>query len=1737
MKKNMLKKIGAVITSAVVAITSIVIPLPVFTTSLVNVVTIMPTIDFSDWDNETVSTGGLYSGNNKPSGEVFCATDAGGAITVKNRGVADKYIENGIIGLGYTKANNPTYLQNAAALSEGEQMVVSGDVYSGDENNMRFDIKMSGDRDYTPVFSISDGSISIYNGNTEGDAAIVGSFALPYAQWSRVELVYTRKGTVLDGGKCDSLELYVNGTIVRITSANLSDDDGKVIPMTGSIIDAGVEEFVISGGIFDNIGVKHYKNGETFASEEEPIIRTTIVPFIDFNDYETQVTPVLSKADAGTTAVAKVDLSTWSMWEPLFKLQNDCDKTGTVYSEIATKADGVDKYFNGSYNKYSETETSYNVAMRYETASNSGMSSLALKEGEQLVYSLSLETSKNMSLYYATYPYGSTAAYNPYLFRLYQSKLYIFDGTATNFKPENSMGYVQLPQNQWVDVRVVYTAGDGVDNNAATGGVDDTVSVFVGAELKPLIKYGSNSNEYVSANGVNKLAKDFHTARSYRLNFNGNSTFDNFAVTKYLARSESVSVENKSLIGIDHKPNDFTYFHSERVMLMPGLDYEFATLESTAHNSYTIEPAANKQSGSKGDRVILTKGCEDNGFAPNYTVLKVPTYNVVTDYIPFDRKFGYFLIEGRFHISSDELGGNLITLYNNTPDSTEEQTLVSISDGKLYAGNAEREIDVTDKWYHIKTIVNFEKGYYDLILDGELLCEKQPLKEGMQMLSEVRTFINKGTGELQIRDMEVTGLAKEPTLAAPVSGVYDFNITKTSQFIDDNLTRNYLADKVVFHGEGDMVYSGGEKTEYEEDAFVYDKEDREIYVPLSIINEHLGTEITYEDGRWKDEGRNLDISAEARYNQETLLGPVKALSLALGYNSEYYKYGKMVIVASEDIELPESNDDDARPWLDGNFYSTGNNCFYQTELTDVQEISNFVYYDRPTAAQLEEKFDSKNQTHPRIVLTPDKVKDIKDRIKEDTDTNAYGGMYKNWFSSIESSARSLSNYGFSLSYKFNSDDNYRTGSAAKTFVDRMTTLGFAYQLTNDEQLKAACARIVAQKLKVVAGFPDLNYGHAIDPSVWLGGAAIAFDWVYDGISEDDREEIAAGLLDIGLRPMDRVYYAGLPSALGKTKETRGNMGNANHIAKWKSNFIPYSQCGLVAAALAFAEYDRETCFDLLEKTIRNWEYSNLGLYPDGGWLEGKTYLAHSVHVNTAFAFSSLLNVMDDEYNILDAQGVRESMLATVQLSALTGSFSYSDDDVQQDNVIGIGDAMSFYADYYNDDKLAQLRQWKYRVKDTTTRNYLDLVFYNHFNDQTDITDTSKVFAGLDNISYTEGTEIVTVHEDWKDPNATFFAMAGGPTRHYHFHNDGGDFAIAMDGNRWSYEHGLSDYNQGTNYTKYAGRAEGHNTIVINPDTDNASTHLDRYPSDRSFSLYTWTNQKEQSVATVMDYAEVTAGAYTTLDMTQLYEDYGAQRVHRGAWIGNDYNAVIMRDEIEFPVDQDFDGWWFMHTKADCEKIDSNTILLRMIDSKNYSSYKYSIPSGDHNGDGYTNEADKEYWWSENAERLYIQARVKGADSYSLDIMDAVPLASSPQLGEDVSQVSGLKKVAIYYAGSGEIDITVRLSNNLAEVVDTTPISEWGKDIVFKNGEGVRCIYEGEEAEQHYAFVAQYRGDELISINLVDADYDIERGEYTCEVWNLSDDADEFRIYTWERSVFSPLARPIKVRVSDLTIIK
>ena len=106
--------------------------------------------------------------------------------------------------------------------------------------------------------------------------------------------------------------------------------------------------------------------------------------------------------------------------------------------------------------------------------------------------------------------------------------------------------------------------------------------------------------------------------------------------------------------------------------------------------------------------------------------------------------------------------------------------------------------------------------------------------------------------------------------------------------------------------------------------------------------------------------------------------------------------------------------------------------------------------------------------------------------------------------------------------------------------------------------------------------------------------------------------------------------------------------------------------------------------------------------------------------------------------------------------------------------------------------------------------------------------------------------------------------------------------------------------------------------------------------------------------------------------------------------------------------QDANGYWFMTTEASVEKLDDETILL-----------------------------------TKNGKTLYLQYKCEGDNAMAdIDIMEAAPLPSSPQLDGDTTAINPkLKKIAIYFEGSGDIVLTVRMSAEQGDV-NLTPISEW-----------------------------------------------------------------------------------------------
>lgn len=252
---------------------------------------------------------------------------------------------------------------------------------------------------------------------------------------------------------------------------------------------------------------------------EEPAA-TVIVPMVDFNSYSTLTIEDVNTSDKKVNA-----LTGWSEGEPQFSTQNDTGKNGDLTVTISDngKNGAGDKYFDTQYVSYTENEEekkNTGVALNYnKSAVNAGMNSIALTEGQQLVYEVTVHSGKYFSIYDRRGAIGEDQTTNilNHLFWVHGGKLYVNDGTKTAYNTSGAMGYVQLPENAWADVKLVYTAVEGANN--------DTVRVYVNGELVEL--------DGCAIDGVNLLGYDFLGAGSSRFTIGGGSTFDNFAVTKY----------------------------------------------------------------------------------------------------------------------------------------------------------------------------------------------------------------------------------------------------------------------------------------------------------------------------------------------------------------------------------------------------------------------------------------------------------------------------------------------------------------------------------------------------------------------------------------------------------------------------------------------------------------------------------------------------------------------------------------------------------------------------------------------------------------------------------------------------------------------------------------------------------------------------------------------------------------------------------------------------------------------------------------------------------------------------------------------------------------------------------------------------------------------------------------------------------------------------------------------------
>jgi hypothetical protein len=183
-----------------------------------------------------------------------------------------------------------------------------------------------------------------------------------------------------------------------------------------------------------------------------------------------------------------------------------------------------------------------------------------------------------------------------------------------------------------------------------------------------------------------------------------------------------------------------------------------------------------------------------------------------------------------------------------------------------------------------------------------------------------------------------------------------------------------------------------------------------------------------------------------------------------------------------------------------------------------------------------------------------------------------------------------------------------------------------------------------------------------------------------------------------------------------------------------------------------------------------------------------------------------------------------------------------------------------------------------------------------------------------------GQPLVLMRSAYLDENAAFAGIKGG----YNFINHGdldiGTFVFDALGERWAEELGPGRYDApnyflntpaGGRWKNYCKRAEGQNTLVINPD----ATLDDQYAlAECAFTSF---ESNED-------------GGYCSLDMTDAYRMNGTTDVTREFELYNN-SSLKITDNIKCVVPSEI--YWFMHTKADIEISDSGKTAILTVNGK------------------------------------------------------------------------------------------------------------------------------------------------------------------------------------------------------------
>ncbi|WP_164821632.1 heparinase II/III family protein [Paenibacillus koleovorans] len=468
---------------------------------------------------------------------------------------------------------------------------------------------------------------------------------------------------------------------------------------------------------------------------------------------------------------------------------------------------------------------------------------------------------------------------------------------------------------------------------------------------------------------------------------------------------------------------------------------------------------------------------------------------------------------------------------------------------------------------------------------------------------------------------------------------------------------------------------------------------------------------------------------------------------------------------------------------------------------------------------------------------------------------------------------------------------------AKLFP-RIVRLAMMYRLERDSRF----ASRIWEELQPILKREDWLPHFFLITSVYLQTAALAYDWCYEAWTEEQRRQIREAIVEKGLKPALIEYrHSGPYSQSNWSKRT--------------NNWNIVCNGGVMMAALAIGAEEASWTDEAFACAWESLSHALHSFGPDGGWDEGYAYWNYT-WLNMCRAFASMDTALGREFTdrqLAPFGGIAESGYFAMYMDGPTGRvFNYADSLCRKAEM----EQMLWLGRRYDNPVYTQW--WMKARKKKPGIFPLSLLWF-----QPSHLDMADEMERLPLGMHFRHVEVSSVRSSWNDSDAVFAAFKAGNNSAPHSTTDMGTFVVDAMGERWIEDFGTGSYgiyasqeqtwtgywDREWRYKYYVNRAEGHNTLVLNPRpvVDSLQHMPDQNPDGYGPITHFGMDADREFSFGIMDLTSAYA------DALPAYGDYArtAEQVKRGIALLHGDHTIWLRDELT-GLKEPGEVWWFLH---------------------------------------------------------------------------------------------------------------------------------------------------------------------------------------------------------------------------------